>query len=199
MGRTDYAAFTDIIRGRISAEELGKDYGLKVGRDGRCPCIFCDGQREDTLRLYPEDRGFYCFRCHQRGDVIALYMQLTGCGFRQAVEGLNDQYGLGLPLDGGDPQAEARARQEAEKRRAERARREAETHRMLELYWDAADAVQILEENRAELAPGSPEEPMRQRFVVALKYLDEMRAWRDWLFDQVYGTFHFLLQKQHDS
>lgn len=61
MNRIDYAAFTDTIREAISAEQLGKDFGIPIGRGGRCPCVFCSGDRQDTLKLYPGDRGFYCF------------------------------------------------------------------------------------------------------------------------------------------
>ena len=195
MTKADYAAFTDIIRSRVSADELGRDFGLKIGRDGRCSCVFCDGQREDTLRLYPEDRGYYCFRCHEKGDVITLYQKLTGCGFRQAVEGLNDQYGLGLPLTGSDPDAEKRARENAEKRRAERKAKEEKQAELLEKYWDAADAVQIMEQNLVECAPKDEHELWRQRFVVSLRYLDEMRDLRDRLFDELHKDDIFLLQK----
>lgn len=195
MRKTDYAAFTDIIRSRVNAEELGRDYGLQVGRDGRCACIFCDGNRKDTLKLYNGDRGYYCFRCHARGDVISLYQKLTGCGFRQAVEGLNDQYGLGLPLDGADPDAERRARAEAERRKAERARKEQEQRELLRKYWDAADAVHILEEVRQTCAPETRDELWRQRFILSLRYLDELRDHRDRLFDELFQAPNFFLQK----
>ena len=61
----DYSAFTDTIRESVSALQVGIDYGLNPGRDGRCPCIFCSGARDDTLKLYGHNRGFYCYRCHQ--------------------------------------------------------------------------------------------------------------------------------------
>lgn len=187
--RQDYSAYASIIRNRVSADEVARDYGLQVGRDGRCRCVFCDGERDDTLRLYPGDRGYYCFRCHEQGDVISLYQKLTGAGFRQAMKDLNDQYGVGLPLDSGDQKAIEKARLEAEERKR---KREAEQERKRQLYlkWlDAADAVYILEQNRVKTAPKTRDELWRQRFVVALKYLDEMRDYRDRLFDELYGSF----------
>lgn len=189
MSRIDYAAFTDIIRSRVSAEDLGKDYGLNVGRDGRCRCVFCDGERDDTLRLYPGDRGFYCFRCHERGDVISLYQKLTGNGFRQAIEDLNEQYGIGLPLHHADQQAIQKARAESERRKRER---EAEARRKRQLfdeYLDAADAVWILEYWKKYAHPETETELWKQRFVIALRYLEEMRDYRDRLYDELYGTF----------
>ena len=185
----DYSAYTDIIRSRISAEELARDYGIQTGRDGRCRCIFCEGARDDTLKMYPGDRGYFCFRCHERGDVISLYRKLTGAGFTQAVRDLNDQYGIGLPLDGGDEKAIEKAKREAEERKRRRAEEQAKKRKLFEDWMDAADAVDIMEQNKVIAAPKTRDEPWRQRFVIALKYLDEMKDYRDSLFDELYGEF----------
>lgn len=182
----DYTAFTDMIRDRVSTDELGRDYGLNPGRDGRCRCIFCDGDRKDTLRLYPGNRGFYCFRCHNRGDVISLYQKLVGCGFKEAVDGLNEQYGLNLPLKKADPDAMRKAKEESERRKRERAEKEEREKRLLTAWWDAADAVNEMERVKRELAPQTPTELPRQRFVMALRYLDELRDYRDRLFDELF-------------
>lgn len=185
--KIDYAPFADAIVQSVSARQIGEDYGLNPGRDGRCVCVFCTGNRDDTLRLYPGNRGFYCFRCHQSGDVIALYRQITGAGFRKAVEDLNSQYGLNLPLETADMEAVQKAKEQAERRRHERAEKEAKDRKLLEELWDVADAVQILEYYRDTLAPRTPEEPLRQRYVAALRYLPQLICLRDCLYDEVYG------------
>ena len=184
--KTDYKAFTDIVRSRVSAVDVARDYGLQVGRDGRCRCVFCDGDRKDTLRFYPGERGFYCFRCHERGDVISLYQKLTGAGFRQAIEDLNEQYGLGLPLKDGDREAVEKARREAAERKRRREAEKEKQDALFAAYLDAADAVWIMEQNLTEAAPKTREEPWRQRFLVSLRYLDEMREQRDRLYDELY-------------
>lgn len=183
---TDYSVFTAIIRERVSAQELGADFGLKVGRDGRCRCVFCDGARSDTLRLYPGSRGYYCFRCHEQGDVIKFYQKLTGCNFPKAVEGLNEEFGIGLPLDGSDKDAIKRAREESERRKKAREAETKRQERLQEELWDAEEAVSILEYHKAHNAPQGPSEPWKQRFILALRYLDEMKDYRDRLFDEVY-------------
>ena len=183
--KIDYASYTEIIRSMVSCDELGKDYGLQAGRDGRCRCIFCNGERDDTLRLYPGDRGFFCFRCHEKGDVISLYQKLTGAGFRQAVQDLNEQYGIGLPLDGGDQKAVEKARREAEERKRKREAEQRKKEQLYKEYLEAADAVWIMEQNRHDTAPETQEEPWKQRFVISLRYLDEMRDFRDRLFDEL--------------
>lgn len=182
----DYSAFTDTIRESVSALQVGQDYGLDPGRDGRCPCVFCTGARDDTLKLYDRNRGFYCYRCHRSGDVIALYREITGAGFRKAVEDLNGQYGLGLPLDNADQEAVRRAKELAEKRKQERIEKEQRDRKLLEDLWEVADAVQMLEEYKKSLAPKTPDEPWRQRFIVALRYLPQLTYLRDCLYDEVY-------------
>lgn len=188
MTAVDYSAFTDTIKDSVSALQIGTDFGLNPGRDGRCPCIFCSGARDDTLKLYGGNRGFYCYRCHRAGDVIALYRQITGAGFRQTVEDLNSQYGLNLPLKDADQEVMQKAKALAEKRKQERTEREARDRKLLEDLWEVSDAVQLLEKFRQELAPKTPDEPWRQRFIVALRYLPQLTYLRDCLYDEVYHS-----------
>ena len=192
MRRIDLGPFADMICEQVSALDVGRDYGLNPGRDGRCACIFCSGNRRDTLRLYSGSRGFYCFRCHTGGTVISLYRELTGCGFAEAVRGLNDQYGLGLPLDGSDREAVLEARERAEQRKKAREAEQARRMRELENLWDASDAVWQCEQAIRNKAPKTPEEPWDDAFVTALRYRDELTDYRDECFAKVYHPDFFL-------
>lgn len=184
--RVDYSSYTTLIRDRLSALDVGQDYGLEVGRDGRCRCIFCTGARNDTLRLYPGNRGAYCFRCHRSTDVIGLVMEITGESFPEAVRDLNGMYGLGLPLDRVDPEAERRAREETERKKREREEQEKRNRELLEALWDASDKVAIAEEVLANEGPRTPDEPFSARYVKCARKIHELREERDRLFDMVY-------------
>ena len=184
--KPDYKAFTILIREQVPALEAGQDYGMTVGRDGRCRCIFCTGARNDTLRLYPGNRGAYCFRCHRSTDVIGLVMEITGESFPEAVRDLNERYRLGLPLDHPDPEAERRAREEAERRKREREEQEKRSRELLEALWDASDKVAIAEEVLANEGPRNPDEPFSARYVKCARKIHELREERDRLFDLVY-------------
>ena len=184
---TDYSVFTETIRESVSALQVGQDYGLNPGRDGRCACIFCGGDRKDTLKLYNGNRGFYCYRCHRYGDVIALYMGIAGVGFRQAVEDLNGEYGLNLPLKNADQNAMQKAKEQAEKRKRERIAKEQRDRQLLSDACDASDAVQNCDDIISNLAPKDQDEPWRQRFILALRYRDELADYRDRLLDELRG------------
>ena len=90
----------DLIRNTVSALDAGRALGLNPGHDGRCKCFFHGGDHRN-LRLYAENRGYYCFVCHEHGDVIHLVMGFQKCSFMDALEWLNDSFGLRLDLNRG--------------------------------------------------------------------------------------------------
>ena len=87
----------DVIRSTVPAVEVGKALGFAVGHDGRCRCPFHGGDHRN-LKLYGANRGYYCFVCHEHGDVIRLVKEYTHCSFIEAIEWLNDSFGLHLDL-----------------------------------------------------------------------------------------------------
>lgn len=184
--KIDYSAFAQTIRDSISALQVGQDYGLNPGRDGRCPCVFCNGDRKDTLKLYNGSRGTYCFRCHRSADVIALVMEITGQNFPQAVRDLNARYGLNLPVDKPDPDRAKKARAEAERRKLERIAQEERDKQNLEDYWDACDKVAIAEEVLRTEGPKTPDERFSARYVKCANKIHELREERDRLHELVY-------------
>ncbi len=74
---------------------------------GLCP--FHD-ERTPSFSVNVQDKLFYCFGCHAKGDAIGFVEQTEGLDFREAVDFLADRYGIELELENEDPQAEARRR-----------------------------------------------------------------------------------------
>ena len=74
---------------------------------GLCP--FHD-ERTPSFSVNAQDKLFYCFGCHAKGDAIGFVEQTEGLDFREAVDFLADRYGVELQLENEDPQAEARRR-----------------------------------------------------------------------------------------
>jgi len=182
----DFSEFMPAIRAQVSALTVGMDYGLNPTRDGRCRCIFCNSGRKDAMRLYPGERGFYCFKCHESGDVVKLVMEITGAKFTDAVREINDRYGLNLPLDKPDPERARKARELAEQRERERKEKEIRDRKNLEELWDVSDMAYRAEQVIKNEAPRSMDEEMSDRFVAALTLKDELCDRRDRLFDEVY-------------
>lgn len=86
----------ELIRKQVPATEIGRLFGLNPDHSGRCRCPFHNGH-DRNMKLYVEDRGFYCFVCHESGDCIALAKQLIGnnCTYAEAARWIDSTFRLG--------------------------------------------------------------------------------------------------------
>jgi DNA primase len=92
------------------AELVGSKTDLRrVGSRLTGLCPFHD-ERTPSFSVNAQDKLFYCFGCHAKGDAIGFVEQTEGLDFREAVEFLAERYGIELELENEDPQAEARRR-----------------------------------------------------------------------------------------
>jgi DNA primase len=92
------------------AELVGSKTDLRrVGSRLTGLCPFHD-ERTPSFSVNAQDKLFYCFGCHAKGDAIGFVEQTEGLDFREAVEHLAERYGVELELENEDPQAEARRR-----------------------------------------------------------------------------------------
>lgn len=87
------------------------------------------------------------------------------------------------------------AQEKARRQEEERLEEEARMADLFEQYLDAADSVWLMEFALENNAPKKPDELWTQRFIVSLRYLDEMRDRRDRLFDELHKDDIFLLPK----
>ena len=92
------------------AELVGSKTDLRrVGSRLTGLCPFHD-ERTPSFSVNVQDKLFYCFGCHAKGDAIGFVEQTEGLDFRESVEFLAERYGVELELENEDPQAEARRR-----------------------------------------------------------------------------------------
>lgn len=117
-------------------------YGYEPNRSGFLRCPFHSGDHTASLKIYPDDRGWYCFGCHRGGGVIEFVRELYGLSYRQAIEKLNADFSLGIRMgqktswmERRKLEAEAeRKRKEVEREREEMRRADAEELRLTLLY-----------------------------------------------------------------
>lgn len=65
------------VKENVSMQQVAEYYGLQVNRKGLCLCPF-HKDKNPSLKIYPNGKGFYCFSCGVGGDQIkfaALYGQ----------------------------------------------------------------------------------------------------------------------------
>ena len=73
--------------------QVAERYGCKVKRDGTCLCPFHD-DTHPSMKIYPDDKGFYCWVCQKGGDVIKFVALLYGLKNEEACKRLIDDFSL---------------------------------------------------------------------------------------------------------
>lgn len=99
-------------RERVSARDAACYYGVEINRQGKARCPF---HSERTPSLGFKNGRFKCFGCGASGDSITFTGRLLGLKPLAAVERLNTDFSLALPLHRKPTQKEAEvARQHIE-------------------------------------------------------------------------------------
>ena len=149
----DMKYFAEQVKASVSCRQLLESAGTQVDRHGFAVCPL-HGDTDASLKVYGGGRGWVCYGCHKGGDVINLARELYGLSFPAAVRQLNDDFGLGLDIDGKPDRGKMlawKAKQAAEKTR--RRREEKEARQLESDYWDAFDMWLWLDRQIAEMEP----------------------------------------------
>lgn len=85
-------------------------YGVEFNRAGFAVCPF---HTEKTASFSVKKQRYKCFGCGATGDIITFVQDMFGLSLRNAVEKINSDFGLNLPIGAN---ATARERFEADKR-----------------------------------------------------------------------------------
>lgn len=179
------AAEAQIIRESVSARRYAEVAGLNVNRAGLAHCPFHDGDHGASLKLYDGNRGWYCYGCHQHGDVIELAKRLYNLSFPQAIQKIATDCGINVPQPGTEnyikkmSAANNRARQQEEQRNREAMLANAIEQRYLvefEAWLQADREVQELAINERQ-----SDEPFSDAFAQALLRRQDARLTLDYL------------------
>lgn len=84
----DAADIVQVIGGSVELKRTGSDY--------RGPCPFHGGTHRN-LAVIPKKQMFYCFVCHEAGDVFSFYMKRFGMDYPTAVREVARQVGIAIP------------------------------------------------------------------------------------------------------
>ena len=90
-----------LIKERVSCRQFLEAVGVTVNGSGFAVCPF-HGDRDASLKVYSDGRGWCCFGCHKGGDVINLAMEWYGESFPDTLRRIDADFGLKL-FDGQAP------------------------------------------------------------------------------------------------
>lgn len=105
------------IKTRLSMRQVADYYGFPVDGQGRCLCPF-HKDRHPSMKIYPHDKGYYCFSCGSGGDVIKFVGGLYGLDNEAAARRLIADFSLPIKTEGLSYR-ELRERGKKERMRAE--------------------------------------------------------------------------------
>lgn len=152
--------------------DLARYYGFSVTRENFMCCCF---HVEDTpsMKLYDGDRGFYCFGCHEHGDIIGFVMKYFGLPFKDAITKINDDFHLGFPIGQkisrqhmlDNARREFLARREREKQMEEKHRIDLDVN-------SAFDEWKRLDDQAELFAPKKIGDEFSPQFAEALREID---------------------------
>ena len=93
----DYA---EIIKRLVPMQDVAERYTGEPIRFNRMRCPIHHG-KDRNLRIYP--KSYYCWVYHAHGDVIQFVMSVLGLSFQDAMQRINEDFWLGLPIGEGRP------------------------------------------------------------------------------------------------
>lgn len=89
-----------IINETVSAIQAAELYGFKPNRANFINCPFHSGDNSASLKLYDCGNGFHCFGCGAHGTTVDFVMRVHRIDYKTAIKKINDDFSLGLPIDG---------------------------------------------------------------------------------------------------
>ena len=93
-------AFIDDLLARTDIVEVIDSYVplRKAGKNYTACCPFHE-EKTPSFNVQPEKQFYYCFGCHESGNVLSFLMNYNRLDFVEAVEELAGRYGLTVPRE----------------------------------------------------------------------------------------------------
>ena len=87
------------VKRQVGMRRAAEFYGYQVDRQGRCLCPF-HNDKHPSMKIYPHDKGYYCFSCGSGGDIITFVSRLYGLDNGGAARKLIEDFSLPIKTEG---------------------------------------------------------------------------------------------------
>ena len=95
---TEYENFREQVRNAADIVEVISGYvALKKKGPRYWGCCPFHGEKTPSFAVTPSKNMFFCFGCHEGGDVFHFIMKSENCSFGEAVKLLAQRYGIPIP------------------------------------------------------------------------------------------------------
>lgn len=94
----EYENFKERVRSTANIVEVISSYvTLKKRGHNYWGCCPFHGEKTPSFAVNPSKNMFYCFGCHEGGDIFKFIMKSENCGFVDALKLLARRYGIPVP------------------------------------------------------------------------------------------------------
>lgn len=121
------------VKQMLSMRQVAGFYGFKEDRRHLCTCPF-HKDKHPSMRIYPDNKGFYCFSCQKGGDVVTFVAALYSTDNEHACRKLIEDFSLPITTE----PTTYRERREWEKRRSRQKKInqfQRDSMKILRKYW----------------------------------------------------------------
>ena len=173
------------VKENVTARQAAEQYGLKVNKNGMVCCPFHD-DRHPSMKV---DKGFCCFACGAKGDVITFVADFFHLAPLEAAKKLAEDFQIPFL------QITQRKGMPVRKRKTEKKFEEWERESIRIL----SDYLHLLEEWKIRYAPKTPEEEWKAEFIEACQQTEKINYYLDLLvFGELQDRIEFLLDSGKD-
>lgn len=146
-----HSNISETIKSLITMQDIADKYSLTPNRAGFISCPL-HGEKTPSLRIYPNDRGWYCFGCGKGGDVIKFVQHFFNISFPAALVRINTDFSLNLTTERADPKEVERLRRKRREKEAAERTRNAQLNQMAKEYCDVWTALKTVTDGEQKAA-----------------------------------------------
>ena len=176
------------VKENVTARQAAEQYGLKISRNGMVCCPFHD-DRHPSMKV---DKGFCCFACGVKGDVITFAADFFHLVPLEAAKKLAEDFQIPIFTDNEKKRNTSKKKEKPKRTLYQTEKKfeqwEQESIRILSNY------LYLLEEWKIRYAPKTPEEEWKTEFIEACHQNEKINYYLDLLvFGELQDRIEFLL------
>lgn len=176
------------VKENVTARQAAEQYGLKINRNGMICCPFHD-DRHPSMKV---DKGFCCFACGAKGDVITFVADFFYLAPLEAAKKLAEDFQIPIFTDNAKKRNTSKKKEKTKRTLYQTEKKfeewEQESIRIL------TDYLHLLEEWKIRYAPKTPGEEWKAEFIEACQQIEKINYNLDLLvFGELQDRIEFLL------
>lgn len=182
-----------VVKENVTARQAAEQYGVKVNKNGMVCCPFHD-DRHPSMKV---DKGFCCFACGAKGDVITFVADFFHLAPLEAAKKLAEDFQISN-FTYNSRKRNISKKKEKPKRSLYQTEKKFEEWQQ-ESIRILSDYLHLLEKWKVRYAPKTPDEEWKAEFIESCQHIEKINYYLDLLvFWELQDKIEFLLDSGKD-